>query len=132
MPKRQLADKSHHDVPGLPDVSEVQNHDQHGEQVISGKYRRGDQRHKQGAEKGQTARRNICDQTRDHAVLLPMMPCGRSSNTRTRMANANMLLADGENRRPAIASVKPIRTPPINAPGIEPRPPVMTMTNASS
>ena len=43
-----------------------------------------------------------------------------------------MLLADGVNSNPAIASVRPIKTPPISAPGIEPRPPVMTMTKASS
>jgi len=38
----------------------------------------------------------------------------------------------GVNSKPAIASVKPISTPPSSAPGIEPRPPVMTMTKASS
>jgi len=43
-----------------------------------------------------------------------------------------MLFADGVNSRPAIASVNPIITPPSNAPGIEPSPPVMTMTKASS
>ena len=39
-----------------------------------------------------------------------------------------MLLAEGVNSRPAIASVRPISMPPISAPGIEPMPPVMTMT----
>ena len=61
-----------------------------------------------------------------------MMPCGRNSSTSTRMAKANMLFADGVNSSPAIASVSPISTPPSSAPGIEPSPPVMTMTKASS
>ena len=43
-----------------------------------------------------------------------------------------MLFADGVNSRPASASVSPISTPPSSAPGIEPSPPVMTMTKASS
>ena len=64
--------------------------------------------------------------------LLPMMPCGRNNSTSTRMAKANMLLADGVKNRPAIASVNPISTPPSSAPGIEPSPPVMTMTKARS
>ena len=42
-------------------------------------------------------------------LFLPMMPCGRNSSTSTRMANANMLLADGVNSSPAIASVTPIK-----------------------
>ena len=42
-----------------------------------------------------------------------------------------MLFADGVKMSPAIASVRPINTPPSKAPGIEPRPPVMTMTKAS-
>ena len=50
----------------------------------------------------------------------------------TRMAKENMVVADGLNMRPAMASVSPIRMPPISAPGIDPRPPVMTMTKASS
>ncbi len=62
----------------------------------------------------------------------PSMPCGRNSSTSTRMANANMLFVDGVNRRPASASVTPISTPPSSAPGIEPSPPMMTMTKASS
>ena len=43
-----------------------------------------------------------------------------------------MLFADGVNSSPASASVTPISTPPSSAPGIEPSPPVMTMTKASS
>ena len=47
-------------------------------------------------------------------------------------AKANMLLADGVNSSPPSASVTPISTPPSSAPGMEPRPPVMTITKASS
>ena len=43
-----------------------------------------------------------------------------------------MLLADGVKNNPAMASVSPISTPPSSAPGMEPRPPVMTMMKASS
>ena len=43
-----------------------------------------------------------------------------------------MLFADGVNSSPASASVSPIKSPPTSAPGIEPSPPVMTMTKASS
>ena len=43
-----------------------------------------------------------------------------------------MLFADGVKIRPASASVTPINTPPSSAPVIEPSPPVMTMTKASS
>ena len=62
---------------------------------------------------------------------LPRIPCGRSSSTSTRMAKENMLFADGVKSRPASASVTPISTPPRSAPGIEPSPPVITMTKAS-
>ena len=43
-----------------------------------------------------------------------------------------MLLADGLKSNAAAASDTPISTPPASAPGIEPRPPMMTMMKASS
>ena len=42
-----------------------------------------------------------------------------------------MLFAEGVNSTPPSASVTPISSPPSSAPGIEPSPPVMTMTKAS-
>src|SRR4029079_9097853 len=130
MAKRQLAGEAHHDVPGLARIRKVQDQNQHGEHVIAGKQWRGEKTDEERAEQEQGARWNSGGEPPDHAVLLPMMPCGRKSRTRTRMAKANMVLAEGVNTRPAIASVSPIRTPPTSAPGIEPRPPVMTITKA--
>jgi hypothetical protein len=43
-----------------------------------------------------------------------------------------MLFAEGTNSTPPSASVTPIKSPPSSAPGIEPRPPVITITKASS
>jgi len=43
-----------------------------------------------------------------------------------------MLFAEGTMSNPASASETPISTPPRSAPGIEPSPPTITMTNASS
>lgn len=48
------------------------------------------------------------------------------------MATPNMVLAEGAKNRPDIASDRPISTPPSSAPGIEPRPPMITMTKACS
>src|SRR6185437_8715054 len=131
MTERQLPGKAHHDVPTLSEISKIQDQYKHGEQIVAGEQRGENQSDQKSDQRQQGAARQICDQARDHAVLLPMMPCGRNSSTSTRMPKANMLLADGENSRPAIASVSPISTPPRSAPGIEPSPPVMTMTKAS-
>ena len=48
--ERQLSGKAHQDVPGLPRVGEVENEDQHGEQVVVGEQRRGDQKHESAAQ----------------------------------------------------------------------------------
>src|SRR5262245_62608367 len=132
MAKGQLPGKAHHDVPGLAGVSKVKDQDQDSEKIVAGEKRRDQRRKQQNRQQHQSARRRPGSPARDHAALLPMMPCGRNSSTSTRMAKANMLLAEGVKRSPARASVSPIRTPPMSAPGIEPRPPVMTITKASS
>src|SRR3954453_1708609 len=129
--ERKLAGESHHDVPCLTRVSEVEDQDQDGQKVIVGEARRGDETDQERRDQHDTAPRHTGEQT-DHVARLPRMPCGRNSSTSTRIANANMLFADGGNSKPALAPVIPIRTPAISAPGIEPRPPVMTITNASS
>src|SRR4029079_3543190 len=98
--------------------------------VARGKWR-GDEHHKQNAQGDQGAQPDALNQTCNHAALLPMMPCGRTSSTITRMAKANIDFAEGVNNKPATASVRPISTPPTMAPGMEPRPPVITITKAS-
>src|SRR5271156_5392831 len=156
VPERELAGKAHHDVPGLTGIGEVENDDQDGEQIVVDEKRRGQQGGEQCNEEARRPGRQSAgkapdlapnlarDLARDlacgfgdelvgHQVTrLPKMPCGRNSKTSTRMAKANMLLADGVNSNPASASVSPISTPPISAPGIEPSPPVITMTKAIS
>src|SRR3569833_204869 len=113
MTEGQLSGEAHHDVPRLPDIGEVQDEDQHGEQIIAGKEWRSRENGKQYREENERAGRQAFDQPcQHHATFLPRMPCGRNSSTRTRMAKENMLLAEGVNSRPAIASVKPIMTPP--------------------
>src|SRR5262245_4369574 len=131
MTERQLAGEAHHYVPGLAGIRKVQDQNQYGEHVVAREQWRDEKTGKEHTQQPQAARGDASRQPPDHAALLPMMPCGRKSSTRTRMAKANMLLADGVNTRPAIASVRPMRTPPTSAPGIEPRPPVITMTKAS-
>src|SRR5436190_12496806 len=131
MAERKLAGESHHDVPGLPHIGEVENEDQDREQVIVCEQRRDDERDEQRGNEHESALRHPFEQS-THDARLPRMPWGRNNRTSTRIANANMLFADGVNMRPASASVMPISTPPRSAPGIEPRPPVMTMTKASS
>src|SRR5882762_9590462 len=122
MAKRKLAGEAHHDVPGLARIGEIEDQDQ----------RRRHQGDEQDREPQPCPPRYLVQEQRPHDARLPRMPCGRNSSTTTRIAKANMLFADGVNRRPASASVMPISTPPSSAPGIEPSPPVMTMTKASS
>ena len=45
--ERQLPGKAHHDVPGLPGIGEIENEDEHGEQIVAGEQRRGDQQRQQ-------------------------------------------------------------------------------------
>src|SRR5207244_1613007 len=114
-----------------PGICKIQNEDQDGQQIVVGKTRRDDERAEQRERKHPTMPRNSLEQPR-HDARFPRMPCGRNSSTSARIAKANMLFADGVKRSPASASVMPISTPPTSAPGIEPRPPVMTMTKAKS
>src|ERR1700722_16284329 len=134
MSERKLAGEAHHDVPGLAGISKIENDDEDREQIVVGKPRRGQQHREQRGEQTHRPARQTIGEARDHRIhhvgLLPRMPCGRNNSTSTRMPKANMLLADGVNSKPASASVSPISPPPISAPGIEPSPPVMTMTKA--
>src|SRR5262249_1677186 len=129
--ERELAGKAHHHVPGLARIGVIQNDDENTQEIVADECRRGDEEDQQSREQHQAPALPTLDE-RLHAARLPRMPCGRSTRTSTRIANANMLLAEGVNSSPANASVNPIRTPPSNAPGNEPSPPVITMTKASS
>src|SRR6185312_5609707 len=132
MAQRKLARVAHHDVPRDAGVGIVEAEHEDGEQIVPDKEGRCDEQRQHNGQQHEGAARGAVEQSRDHAALLPMMPCGRTSSTRTRMAKANMVFADGVKMSPAMASVSPISTPPTSAPGIEPRPPVITMTKASS
>src|SRR5690606_3019378 len=101
-------------------------------QIVVDEERRRQKRGEHQTEQHQSAQRQFLGQPAHHAAFLPMMPCGRNSSTSTNMPKANMLLADGVKNKPASASVMPIRIPPSKAPGIEPSPPVITMTKARS
>src|SRR5688572_11477158 len=125
MPERELAGEAHHDVPGLADISEVQDEEADREEIPAREYRKYEKQAEQRREEHQPAPRHALDH-------LPNIPCGRNSSTSTSSPKANMLLAEGVNSTPPSASVRPISRPPSSAPGIEPRPPVITMTKASS
>src|SRR5688572_17982378 len=132
VPERELPGEAHHDVPGLADVGEVEDQEADGEQVAAREQREGEEQHEERREHGEAAARHALEQARDQAAFLPRMPCGRNSSTSTSSPKANMLFAEGVKSTPPSASVRPISRPPRSAPGIEPSPPVMTMTNASS
>src|SRR5690606_39219968 len=130
--ERELPGKAHHDVPGLPDIGKVENEEEYAQQIATDEIGR-DQEHSQNRKQhGHAGARDSVEQVPDHDGFLPTMPCGRNSSTSTRMPKANMLFAEGVKRTPPSASVTPISTPPRSAPGMEPRPPVMTITKASS
>src|SRR5215475_6128920 len=130
--ERKLPGQAEHDVPRLSDIGEVEDEDHHGEKVVAGEQREGGEQHSEDDESDAAATRQASNKPPDHVSDLPIKPCGRNSSTSTRMAKTNMLLADGVKSSPASASVSPIRTPPSNAPAIEPSPPVMTTMKASS
>ena len=75
MAERQLPGKAHHDVPALTDIGEVQDQNEHGEQIVAGKQRRRDQHDQQRAEQQQGAARNTLEQARDHAALFMWFSC---------------------------------------------------------
>src|SRR5262249_51423024 len=86
-------------------------------------------------EPGEHQREHEQDREQDRGAghdFFPSRPCGRSKRTRMSRPKLNMLLADGAIKRPASASDTPISTPPSSAPPIEPSPPTMTITKASS
>src|SRR5215831_5131296 len=130
--ERELAGEAHHHVPRLAGIGGIEDDDEDGEQIVVGDPGRREQHGEHHRQEGKTSTRHSVEQPVGHVSLLPRMPCGRNSSTSTRSPNENMLFADGVKKRPAMASVKPIRTPPSTAPGIEPSPPVMTMMKASS
>src|SRR5262249_20560178 len=130
--ERKLPGEAHQHVPGDAGVGEIEDDDQHRQQVVVGEQGRCNQADQHEAEQRERMAGDAAEKERPHPAFLPMRPCGRNSSTSTRMAKANMLLADGVKNSPAIASVSPISTPPSSAPGMEPSPPVMTMTKASS
>src|SRR4030095_14621125 len=121
MAERELAGESHHHVPRLAGVGEVEDQRRDRKGVGSDE---GGQRHHQDGQDSQV----------DEFFLhrLPSRPCGRSSSTRISRPKLNMLFAEGVMTRPAGASDTPISTPPSSAPVIEPSPPTMTITKASS
>src|SRR5262245_7712303 len=132
MPERELAGETHHDVPCLSNVGEVEDQDEHRDEIVVGDERKKQKHAKKRPQRELRTGRNASQQIGGHERFLPSRPWGRNSSTSTRMAKVNMLLADGANSRPPSASVMPISMPPSSAPGIEPRPPVMTITNANS
>src|SRR5690606_13665630 len=132
MAERELPGKAHHDVPRLPDIGEGENEEEHAQQMAADEIGRDQERGQDREQNGHAGARDSVEQVADHDGFLPTMPCGRNSSTSTRMPKANMRFAEGVKRTPPSASVTPIRTPPRSAPGMEPRPPVMTITKASS
>ena len=72
MTERQLAGKAHHDVPGLAGIGEIQNQDQHGEQIVAGEERRGE-KHKQAARQAATSVRRGTPSVR-RAIMPPSCP----------------------------------------------------------
>src|SRR6476620_508758 len=122
MAERELAGEPHHHVPGLAGVGVVENQRRDRECV---RPREGG-KHREGGEE-QRERDAAAAQAR-----FPSRPRGRSSSTRISRPKLNMLFAEGAMKRPATASETPISTPPRSAPPIEPSPPTITMTKASS
>src|SRR5262245_35138697 len=122
MPERELAGEAHHHVPRLSGVREVQDEGRHRERIRTDESGKGQQNGEQCGER---------DVGAGHARF-PRSPCGRTSSTRMRSPKLNMLFAEGAMKSPASASETPISTPPSSAPPIEPSPPTITMTKASS
>ena len=50
VPERKLARKAHHQIPGLPHIGEVEDQDQHRQQIAVGKERRREQHDEQSDE----------------------------------------------------------------------------------
>ena len=104
--ERELAGEAHHDVPGLADVGEVEDQDQHGEQVVAGEQRRGEQRRQQQRQQQPARARGTPSSSR--AIMpasCPRCPAAGTAAPARGCAKVNMLLADGVNSSPAIASV---------------------------
>src|SRR5678816_3698455 len=138
--QRELPREPHHDVPRLADVSEVEGQRRDREQVAVGHERKDEDPHADERDHHLAAPSGLGRVRRAHRGRLahighlrppPMRPCGRASRRRTSRPKLAMLFADGAISTPASASETPITTPPRSAPTIEPRPPTITMTNAS-
>src|SRR5690242_678615 len=130
--ERQVSGEAGHDVPSLPREGKIENQNEDGEEIVTGEEGNHDRQKQQCGQCDQCTPRDAIQQTAHHAALRPRSPCGRNTRMSASMAKTNMLLADGEKSRPATASVTPINTPPSRAPGIDPRPPVITITKARS
>src|SRR5262249_593274 len=115
--------EAHHHVPRLARIREEQDQGCDGQDIRARPSWKNQQKHA-GQEEQQLA-------PASHGFF-PSRPWGRNSSTRISRPKLNMLFADGTMNRPASASETPISTPPSSAPGIEPRPPTITMTKASS
>ena len=63
--ERELAREAHQDVPGLPDIGEVEHQDQDGEPVLADQRRRREEQRQQHAQAQQDARRRVADQAAD-------------------------------------------------------------------
>src|SRR3569623_2860420 len=134
VPQGELAREAHHHVPRLPRVGKVQGQGHHREDVAVDHERQRDRqararRDQGGAPPGLRGAAGLADH---HLRADPMSPRGRTSRSRTSRPKLTMLLAEGASSNPASASDTPITTPPSSAPTMEPRPPRMTITNASS
>src|SRR5262249_46960370 len=93
----QLPGEAEHDVPCLAGISEVENEDENGQQVVVCDQRGGKEERKRQSESNDTATRNTIEKIPRHVSRFPSRPCGRNNRTSTRIANANMLFADGVN-----------------------------------
>src|SRR5712671_4551263 len=122
MPERQLPGEAHHHVPRLPGIGEVEDKRGDRQRIGSGDGGKRDEEDYKNSQIGKFPFQG----------RFPSKPCGRKRSTRIRSPKLNMLLAEGTMNSPASASEAPISTPPSSAPAIEPRPPTITMTNASN
>src|SRR5258706_11643944 len=130
MAKRKLARIAHHQIPRLPHIGKVEDEREHGQHVAVRRQRQGEENGERQRDHDPPAWGHAAPQL-DHRRC-PIRPWGRSTSTAINNAKENMLFIDGANRKPASASVTPIRTPPTSAPAIDPMPPRMTMMKAMS
>src|SRR5207237_5424052 len=101
MAERKLPGESHHHVPGLAGIGEVQDQRRHRERVVAGDEWQRDERRSENAE---------INRRRTPAafhVRRPRRPWGRSNRTSIKRPKLNMLFAEGAMKSPASASDTP-------------------------